>query len=104
MEKKLHVNLERLNEIAVPESEEEKAIRLDRQQNRGMYRHSLNVALLIRKTMRERNIGKEEFMELMGLSLTVAESYLSGKRNFTLKEIADIENKLNINIFKEEKL
>lgn len=104
MEKKPHINFERLNEIAVPESAEDTAVRLERQQNRSMYRHSMHVALLIRKAMRVRNISKEEFMELLGLSPTVAESYLSGKRNFTLKEIANIEDKLNINIFKEKKL
>ena len=65
---------------------------------------SLDVALLLRKTIRVHNLTQEDFASIMGLSEEVAKSYLSGKRNFTLKEIAILEEKLNIKIFKDVEL
>lgn len=104
MSGELKVNLKRLEEIAVPPSEEELALRKERRENRKWWRMSLDVALLLRKTIRVRNLTQEDFASIMGLSEEVAKSYLSGKRNFTLKEIATLEEKLNIKIFKDVEL
>ena len=101
MSGQLKVNLKRLEEIAVPLSEEELALRKERRENYKWWKMSANVALLLRKTIRTRNLAQEDFASIMGLSEEVAKSYLSGKRNFTLKEIATLEKKLNIKIIKD---
>lgn len=101
MSGQLKVNLERLKEIAVPLSEKELAMEKEHRENCKWWQMSAHVALLLRKTIRTRNLTQEDFASTMGLSEEVAKSYLSGKRNFTLKEIATLEEKLNIKIIKD---
>ena len=97
----LRVNLEWFKEIAIPLSEEELADMKEYEEDCKWWRMSSHVALLLRKTIRTRNLTQEDFASIMGLSEEVSKNYLSGKCNFTLKEIATLEEKLKIKIIKD---
>lgn len=96
------VNLERLKEVAVPESKEELAISADRRDNGDMYKASFRIAMKIRRALRVSKMTQAQLSEKMDVDPAIICRYLSGKANMELKTMVKIEKALGINIIDRE--
>lgn len=58
------------------------------------------IAEKIRVTLKEYKISKKEFAVMMGTHPSCITKWLSGKQNFTIKTLFEIEEKLKITLVK----
>lgn len=94
----IKIDKNRLMEIAVPPSEEAIKRRDFRKQNRALISASTVIAAKITKALREKAINHSEFAKLLGVTPANVTRYLSGKANFELKTLIDIERVLGISL------
>ena len=92
--------IDKLKKIAKPMSQKSIDELNYRRDNRVWLSWSAKIAIKIRKTLKDRNTSIEQFSEMLNMSLEQVNAILSGKYNFTLKEISQIESMLNINFIK----
>lgn len=96
----MNCNIDKLKKIAKPMSQKSIDELNYRRDNRVWLSWSAKIAIKIRKTLKDRNTSIEQFSEMLNMSLEQVNDFLSGKYNFTLKEISQIESVLNINFIK----
>lgn len=94
----LKINKEKLMAIAEKPSEEVIKRRSQRKSERQLILASTLIASKIAKAMRMQNIKNVEVAKILGVSPANVTRYLSGKANFELKTLIDIERALNINL------
>jgi ribosome-binding protein aMBF1 (putative translation factor) len=82
------------------ESSSFEADALWRQQNASWLRRSRNVALAIVDYMQNNGLSRSDLAERLSVSPQYVSKILSGKVNFSLKSIAEIEEKLGIECFR----
>ena len=75
---------------------EEKA--LFRKQNQNWLNYSRNIALQLCLYKRKHKLTKQMLMDTLCVDICEINNILKGDKNFTLKEIADIQDKLNITL------
>ena len=75
---------------------EEKA--LFRKQNQNWLNYSRNIALQLCLYKRKQKLTKQMLMDILCVDICEINNILKGDKNFTLKEIADIQDKLNITL------
>lgn len=93
------VNIDKLKQIAVPLSAEEKKIAEESYENREALRYSAMIALAIRRELRLKGISQQSFAEQMGVSAQYFGRILKGKENLTLTTIGRIERVIGRPIF-----
>ena len=96
----MNCDTDKLNKIAKPMSQKSIDELNYRRNNSFWLSLSAKIAIKIRKILKDRNISEEQFSEMLNMSLGQINAFLSGKYNFTLKEISQIESVLNINFIK----
>ena len=86
--------------MAIAEKPSDEAIkrRNQRKTERQLVLASTLIASKIARAMRMQNIKNVEVAKLLGVSPANVTRYLSGKANFELKTLIDIEKALNINL------
>ena len=92
------VNIERLRQIATPESEEELAIEKELTENGELYKTSMRIAMKVRRALRMSGMTQAVLSEKLGMDPSVVSKSLSGKANLELKTLIKLENALGINI------
>lgn len=58
------------------------------------------IANKIRNALREQNIGKKQFAQIIGVTPSTVTKWLKGNHNFTVNTIWNIEHVLGITIIK----
>lgn len=96
--KSMKIDVERLRQIAVESNEHEKAFSSDLEENIGLYRASMKIALKIKRALKQHNMTQALLAEKMGLSPSIVSKSLNGKANLELKTIVKFEEILGINI------
>lgn len=94
----IKIDKKRLMEIAEPPSDEATRRRTFRRQNRTLSSASTAIAAKITRALRINGITNSEFAKLLGVTPANVTRYLSGKANFELKTLVDIEQVLGINL------
>jgi transcriptional regulator with XRE-family HTH domain len=89
--------LKKIKEIAVACDERDKKVSDFRRENSDWLIKSTFIALEIREQLRLQSISKEQFAEMLGVSLERVEEIISGEENFDLATINKIEKILNTN-------
>lgn len=69
-----------------------------REENKDWLDASFRIALMVLRTLRERNISKEEFAASLNMSIEDIKKVLKGNSNLTLELISKIENVLRIKL------
>ncbi|MEC7782168.1 MAG: helix-turn-helix transcriptional regulator [Bacteroidota bacterium] len=68
-----------------------------------MVKHNLAIANKVSRILKEKNLGKKEFAEMLGKSPSEVSKWLSGTHNFTIKTISKIEHTLKVDVIHVEK-
>ena len=79
-------NVEKLKELARPMNEKEQNAMNFRQENADWLRLSAEIALKIRKILRQKEISQVQFASKLGVTPAQVSKYLSGEVNFELKK------------------
>lgn len=98
----MKIDLNRLEQVAVDESNAEKIIAAERIENGDMYKASFRIAMKIKRALRMKRMTQVRLAELMGVDAALVSKYLTGKANMELKTIVKIEKALGINIIDRE--
>lgn len=61
------------------------------------------MAEVIKKGMEAKGLNKKQFANLMNVQPSIITRWLSGKHNFTIRTLIQIENKLGIKVINVEK-
>lgn len=91
-------NVEKLKEIARPMNAEEQAAMDFRSENADWLRLSAQIALKIRKVIRQKGMSQAQLASELGVTPAQVSKYLSGKINFELKTIAKFQSVLGESI------
>ena len=73
-----------------------------RQENASWLRQSRRVAYAVMDYMQDSNLSRNEVAEKLGVSPQYISKILSGRVNFSIKTISEIEESLGIEIFQAE--
>lgn len=84
-------NLEKLANIAKPQSEKEKEQARYRKENRDWLRMSQEIALCLHYYLRKAGLTQKELADKMGVSAVYAGKLLKGGENLTLETICKIQ-------------
>ncbi len=90
--------IKRVNDLVSGDPSKWKEKALWRRENRYWTKYSVSIALQILQSDRYKSTDKEYLSSCLGLNIDDFNKYLKGTHNFTLKEIADIENVFEIKI------
>lgn len=90
--------VEKVNALVSGEPSKWREKALWRRENKYWTKYSVSIALQILQSNRYKSTDKEYLSECLGLGLCDFKKWLKGQHNFTLKEIADIENVFEIKI------
>lgn len=71
-----------------------------KQDSKRYVRHSMEIALFVKKQIEEKSLNKNTFAEQVGVNATEVSKWLSGTQNFTLRTITKIENVLGADIIR----
>lgn len=88
------VNVDKLREIAVDETPEEKSLN----ENSDLKKVMVHIALKIQRKMRTEGLSREEIAERLNISEETVDLYLTGRYEFTLRDIVNIEKSLWLHI------
>jgi len=91
-------NVEKLKELARPMNEKEQNAMNFRQENADWLRLSAEIALKIRKILRQKEISQVQFASKLGVTPAQVSKYLSGEVNFELKTISKLQSVLEENL------
>lgn len=91
-------DLNKLKQIAKPETEEELKEARFREENGDWLEKSALIALELERMLRIRKMSRQELAELMKVSPAQVTKILSGKENLGLKTICKIEKALEIDL------
>ena len=94
----MKINKERLNSTAKPLSSQKKTAMRKRRENRHMYTASAAIVAKILRQMRISGKTKAQLARDLGVSAANITRYLSGRCNFELRTIVEIERVLDITI------
>ena len=92
------LNVEKLKELARPMNEKEQNAMNFRQENADWLRLSAEIALKIRKILRQKEISQVQFASKLGVTPAQVSKYLSGEVNFELKTISKLQSVLEENL------
>lgn len=96
----MRVDFDRLKQIAVPMTEEERRVEQERAENREARRYSALVALAVRRELRIKGISQQSFADRLGVSPQYLGKILKGNENLTLETIGKIERVIGRPILK----
>ena len=96
----MRVDFDRLKQIAVPMTEEERRVEQERAENREARRYSALVALTVRRELRIKGISQQSFADRLGVSPQYLGKILKGNENLTLETIGKIERVIGRPILK----
>lgn len=96
----MRVDFDRLKQIAVPMTEEERRVEQERTENREARRYSALVALAVRRELRIKGISQQSFADRLGVSPQYLGKILKGNENLTLETIGKIERVIGRPILK----
>lgn len=88
--------------ISSPMSEEAIMRRKQRQAERALVLASTAIAAKIGRALRTKNIKNTEFAKMLGVTAANVTRYLSGKTNFELKTLVEIERVLDIRLINRD--
>lgn len=91
-------NLERLKNVAKPASAEDLKEAEYRRKNWDWLEKSALIALDIHAYLRKKDITKQEFAKMLGVTPAQVTKLLSGKENLGLKTISKIESVLQMDL------
>ena len=94
------INIDRLKQIAVPMTEQERKVEEEKYENREARRLSALIALAVRRELRFKGISQQAFAEQLGVSPQYFGKILKGNENLTLVTIGKIERVLGRPILK----
>ena len=94
----IKINKKRLMEIAMEPSEETIKHRNLRRQNRALIIAASVIAAKITHALRIKNMSNSDFARQLGVTPANVTRYLSGKANFELKTLVEIEQLLKISL------
>ncbi len=94
--------IKRMERLAAPMPESGRRRMKERSENRAMYRASVAIAAKISRELRLRGMKRCDLAEKLGKTQAVVSRYLSGKANFELKTLVEIEAVLGINLIDRE--
>lgn len=94
----MQINKDKLDAIAVPLSHRRKNGMQSRRQDRRMHSASSAIAAKILREMRITGKSKSQLARDLGITAANVTRYLSGKCNFELRTLVEIEHLLDIRI------
>lgn len=92
------INKEKLNAIAEPLTSLERERMDERRRNRYWRAASSAIAAKIRRKLQKLNMSQTELAELLGITPANVTRYLSGRTNFELKTLIEIERAIGLHI------
>ena len=95
---KISVDIDRLDNVALPENQAERDIAADMHDNGDFFKTSYRIAMKIKRALRTKGMTQAQLADIMGADRAMICRYLSGKANMELKTMIKIENALSINI------
>lgn len=102
MEGKVGFDIDRLNNVARELTDVERMRMNDRRKNRYWITASSAIALKIKRRLKEMGISQLELAEILGITAANVTRYLSGKTNFELKTLIEIERAIGVHIIDQD--
>ena len=91
-------NLEKLQELAKPRSEEALQAEMFRMENREWLRMSQDIALTVRYYLKAEGLHQKDLADRLGVSPAYVAKLMKGQENLTLETIGNIQRVLDVEL------